>query len=103
MLQRLTARLNFTSDQQAEANPILRSSREQAKGLSAKFREERKALAGAVKSDSEQQIDQITQQNTKLNSQMEAIHQTMAKVYAILTPDKKAKFDEHLSRRGNGV
>ncbi|HEY1758513.1 MAG TPA: Spy/CpxP family protein refolding chaperone [Bryobacteraceae bacterium] len=107
MLQRLTARLNLTPDQQAKAKVILKDSREQTKGLSANFREERKALNAAMKSDSEQQIDQIIQQNANLNSQMEAIHlKTIAKVYAILTPGQKAKFDERLNRdfrRGNGV
>ena len=94
MLRRLTMRLNLTPDQQERVKGILKESRNQSRTLAAKVREEHQALASAVRSDSEQQIDQITQQNAQLNSQMEAMHlKQMAKVYAILTPDQKAKFD----------
>jgi len=58
------------------------------------------ALREAVKSGSEQRIDQITQQNAQLDAQMRAIHaKAMAKVYAILTPDQKAKFDQMSEHR----
>jgi len=109
MLQRMTAMLHLTPDQQGRAKAILRDSQEQAKALAAKVHEERGALAAAVKSDSEGQIDQITQQNARLNSQMEAIHlKAIAKVYSILTPDQKARLDARIDRltgvrRASGV
>jgi len=97
---RLTKRLGLTSDQQNQVKAIFKESREQAKALAPKLREERMALREAVKSDSVQKIDQITQQNAQLNAQREAIHaKAMAKVYGILTPDQKAKFDQMSEHR----
>ncbi len=108
MLARMTTRLNLTADQQTQVKGILKQAREENRTLAPKFREERMALDAAVKSDSLSQIDQITQQNVNLNSKMEANHlKTVAKIYAILTPDQQAKFDQHFDRmmglRGRGA
>ena len=95
MLQRMTKDLNLTADQQSQVKNILQSSREQTKAIQPKLREERSALRDAVKSDSEQKIDQITRQNAELNAEAAAIHaKTMAKIYTVLTPEQKAKFDQ---------
>jgi Spy/CpxP family protein refolding chaperone len=95
----LTAGLNLTPDQQKQVRDIFGQSRPQMKALAPKFREERAAMAGAVKSDSENQIDQVAQQQAQLRAQMEAIHaKTLAKFYAILTPDQKAKVDQRMNR-----
>lgn len=99
MLQRLTARLNLTSDQQSQVKAILKDSRAQAKDLSAKLKDERSALEAAVKSDSSQEIDRITQQNAQVNAQIRAVRaKAMAKIYAVLTPDQKAKIDQRMDR-----
>jgi Spy/CpxP family protein refolding chaperone len=101
MLRRMTTRFNLTPDQQVQVKAILKDAREQNKGLNAKVREERMALHQAVKVDSVQQIDQITQQNAKLNAQVAASHlKTVAKIYATLTPDQKAKFDQRFDHAG---
>jgi Spy/CpxP family protein refolding chaperone len=98
-MARLTAGLNLTPDQQKQVRDIFGQSRTQMKTLAPKFREERAAMAGAVKSDSENQIDQVAQQQAQLRAQMEAIHaKTLAKFYAILTPDQKAKVDQRMNR-----
>jgi Spy/CpxP family protein refolding chaperone len=95
MLQRMTKDLNLTADQQNQVKNILQSSREQTKALQPKLREERSALRDAVKTDAEQKIDQITRQNAELNAEASAIHaKTMAKIYTVLTPEQKAKFDQ---------
>jgi Spy/CpxP family protein refolding chaperone len=100
MLQRLTARFHLTPEQQNQARVIFKDSREQSKSLAAKLREERTALHAAVKSDAEQQIDQITQQDSATHAQIEAIRlKAMAKFYGILTPDQKAKFDTPRAHR----
>jgi protein CpxP len=100
MVQRLTKRLNLTADQQARVKAIFADSSQQAKAFAPQLREERAALKAAVRSDSESQIDQITQKNAQLTAQLEAVHvKTMAKVYATLTPDQKAKFDHMDARR----
>ena len=102
MLQRWTARLNLTSDQQNQAKAIFQNSRNESRSLAAKLHEERATLNAAVKNDSEQQIDQITQQDSKLHAQMEAIHlKAMAKFYAILTPEQKTKFDAWSNHRAS--
>ncbi len=100
MVRRLTNRLNLTADQQAQVKAIFADSRQQAKALAPQLRDERAALKAAVRSGSESQIDQITAKNAQLNSQIEALHvKAMAKVYATLTPDQKAKFDQMDGRR----
>lgn len=99
VVRRLTSRLNLTSDQQSQVKEILRNSRSEMKTWAPQFREERMALDAAVKADSLGQIDQIAQQNMNLNSKMEANHlKTVAKIYAILTPDQKVKFDQNFDR-----
>lgn len=94
MVNRLTARLNLTPAQQMRVKGILADSRLENKALAPKLRDERMALHNAIKSDSLAQIDQITQQNVDINAKAEANHlKTIAKIYSILTPDQKAKFD----------
>ena len=99
VINRLTARYNLTPDQQTQVRAILKESREHNKALATQFREERMALVNAIKSDSLGQIDRITKQNVDMNTQMAANHmKTVARIYAILTPDQKAKFDARLDR-----
>ena len=99
MVRRLTMRLNLTADQQTKVRGMLKTAREQDKGLRAKYRDERKALWAAVKTNSTAQIDQITQENAQLNTQMRASHlKTIAGIYSILTPDQKMKFDHDFNR-----
>jgi Spy/CpxP family protein refolding chaperone len=98
-MARLTAGLNLTADQHKQVRQIFGQSRTEMKTLMPKFREDRAALAGAVKSDSEEQIDKVAQQDAQLRAQMEAIHaKTLAKFYSILTPDQKAKVDQRMNR-----
>jgi Spy/CpxP family protein refolding chaperone len=101
MLQRLTAQLNLTSDQQAQAKTIFQQSHEQMKAIAPQLRAQREAMAAAVKSGNEPQIDQVAQQNVPLEAQARAIHaKAMAKFYQILTADQKTKFDQMKNRRG---
>ena len=100
IVQRLTARLNLTVDQQKQVRTFLREAREQNKAFVPKAREERMSLHNALRSDSLGQIDQITQANSEMNSKIMANHvKTMAKIYSVLTPDQKAKFDRRFDRR----
>jgi len=94
MVDRLSERLSLTADQKMQVRGIFAESRSEVRKLRPQLREEHQALAAAVKSDSEPAIDQITRSHEHLNAEVEAIHaKTMAKVYALLTPDQKAKFD----------
>jgi Spy/CpxP family protein refolding chaperone len=95
MVHRLTRELNLSPDQQTQARTIFAQARQQAQGLNPKLRDDRQALSAAIKSDNESQIDQITRQDAQINSRARAIHaKAMAKLYSILTPDQKAKFDQ---------
>jgi Spy/CpxP family protein refolding chaperone len=100
MMQKLTADLNLTADQQAKAKQIFHQSWEQRKALTPKLTEERSAVVNAIKTDNPAQIDRVIQQNEQVNAQAAEIHaKAMAKFYAILTPDQKAKMDQKMDHR----
>jgi Spy/CpxP family protein refolding chaperone len=100
MIQHLTATLNLTPDQQAQAKAIFQDSRQQAQALMPQLKQERQAMNSAVKSDNEAQIDQILQGNSQLNAQVRAIHaKARAKFYALLTPAQKATYDQNMKSR----
>src|SRR5277367_684616 len=100
MANRLGARLGLTPDQQSQVRNLFMQSRQEMRGLAPQLREERSALRAAVKGDAEPNIDQIVRSHADLNAQVKALHaKTIARVYALLTPDQKAKFDR--SRRGS--
>jgi Spy/CpxP family protein refolding chaperone len=99
MMQRLTANLNLTADQQTQAKAIFQGARQQSHSIAPQLQQQRQAMSAAIKSDNEGQIDQLTQQNAQLSAQARAIHaKAMAKFYSILTPDQKAKFDQRMNR-----
>ena len=102
MVQRMSARLNLSPDQQNQAKAIFKSAREQASAIAPKLREERVALREAVKTDNEGQIDRILNQNSQLNTQAREIHtKAVAKFYQILNPSQKAQFDQMAAHRWN--
>ena len=95
MVQRMTRHLGLTADQQTQVKSILKEAREQNKAIALKLRAERQALKSAVESGSHQQIDRILTDNAQMNAQAEASYvKAMSKVYALLTPDQKTKFDQ---------
>lgn len=78
--ERLTKKLNLTSDQQAKVQDILTSAQSQMQGL---------------RSDSSMSQDD-------LRSKMMEIHKTSAdQIRALLDPTQQKKFDEMQSRRGH--
>jgi protein CpxP len=103
MMQKLTSDLNLTADQQAKARAIFDQSRQQRKALAPKLREERGAVLNAIKTDNTRQIDRVIQENSQINAQAREIHaKAMAKFYAMLTPDQKAKMDQKMSHSMGG-
>jgi Spy/CpxP family protein refolding chaperone len=59
------------------------------------MREERAALKTAIKNGDDREIDRILHQDAQLNADFRAVHiKAIAKVYAVLTPDQKTKFDQ---------
>jgi Spy/CpxP family protein refolding chaperone len=99
-MQRLTAQLNLTPDQQTQAKAIFQDSRQQAQALMPQLKQEREAMASAVKSGDEAQIDQLSQQNSQLNAQVRAIHaKARARFYALLSPAQKVTYDQNMKSR----
>jgi Spy/CpxP family protein refolding chaperone len=93
--QHLAKELSLTPDQQTKVRAIFADTHQRAEALQPKIREERDALKAAVKAGNDREIDRILQQNSQLNADFEAMHvKAMAKVYAMLTPDQKTKFDQ---------
>src|SRR5258708_1260648 len=92
MMQNLTADLNLTADQQTQIRAIFKDQAAQSKDLRQKLHDQHTALAAAVKSGSNDQIDKIAQDMAPLQAQMTAARaKSLAKVYSVLTPDQKTK------------
>src|SRR5215831_4879827 len=91
----LSRELNLTPDQQTKVKAIFADARQRREALVPKMREERAALKTAIKKGDDREIDRILHQDAQLNADFRAVHiKAMAKVYAILTPDQKTKFDQ---------
>ncbi len=102
---RLVRQLNLTPDQKTQAKAIFEAGRTDAKPVAFQLKQAREALANAVKSGApDAQIDQLSTAVGPLASQLAAIRaKTLAKFYAILTPDQKDKASAIMSqaRAGN--
>jgi Spy/CpxP family protein refolding chaperone len=93
--EHLAKDLNLTPDQQTKVRAIFADTHQRAQALEPKMREEREALKTAVKAGDDREIDRILHQNAQLNADFQAMHvKAMAKVYAMLTPEQKTKFDQ---------
>ena len=105
-MQRVASQLNLTPDQQAQAKQIMASARQEAAPLRQQLKQNHEALAAAIKSGNDAQIDEITKANAPVMAQLAAIRaHSSAKFYAMLTPEQKAKSDAmrqsfHQRRRG---
>jgi Spy/CpxP family protein refolding chaperone len=103
MIDRLSARLNLTDAQKQQAQSIFAEGRTSVQPVRAQIRQDRQALAAAVKSGSQADIDRISNNMGPLLAQASAIHaKAFASFYAILTPDQKSKVDQRLSQRATG-
>ena len=86
--------LNLTPDQQAQAKQIMAGARQESAPLRQQMKQNREALASAIKSGNDAQIDQITKADAPVMAQMAAIRaHAFEKIYATLTPEQKAKAD----------
>src|SRR6266487_2977435 len=93
--QRMADYLNLTSDQSAQAKQIMVGARQEAAPLRQQMKQNRQALAAAIKAGNDAQIDQITKAEAPVIAQLAAIRaHAKEKVYATLTPEQKAKADQ---------
>ena len=103
MIDRLSARLNLTDAQKQQAQSIFADARKTAQPVRAQIRQDKQALAAAVKSGSKADIDRISNNMGPLLAQASAIHaKAFANFYTILTPEQKSKVDQRSSQRASG-
>jgi Spy/CpxP family protein refolding chaperone len=91
-LQRIMQELNLTEAQKQQAKTIFGRAREAAKPVREQLRQNREALAAAVKSDNTAQIRQLGAERGKLLGQLATARtEATAKFYKELTPAQREK------------
>jgi len=94
-VQRLTRELSLTPEQQMKVKQIFADTRKSAEALSPKMSEQHAALKAAIKANNDAEIDRIIHDNCGTIADFHALHaKAMAKVYQLLTPTQKTKFDQ---------
>ncbi len=97
--QRMMAALNLTPDQKTMAKSIFGQARETSKPVRMELRQNREAIAAAVKADNQAQIQQLAAERGKLTAKLSTNRaEAMAKFYQALTPAQRAKADEMHAR-----
>jgi Spy/CpxP family protein refolding chaperone len=101
---RLARYLELTENQRAQVRSIFQAAQADAKPLADQAKQARQALASAIASNApDAQLDQLAAPLGPIAAQRAAIRaKTLAKVYALLTPDQKTKFDALKDRILNG-
>ena len=94
---RLAQNLGLTAEQQNKVHTIMAESRLNVKDNRQQMQTLHASLTDAIKAGDEAKIDKITQDIGALHQQETANHaKTMAKVYATLSADQKAKVGPNL-------
>jgi Spy/CpxP family protein refolding chaperone len=87
--------LDLTEAQKVQAQQIMADGRAQAAPLIAELKSGHGSVAEAVKAGDNATIDKLTAAQGVLMGRLAAVHaKSMAKFYAILTPDQQAKADK---------
>jgi Spy/CpxP family protein refolding chaperone len=97
--QRMLKNLNLTADQKAQAKEIMQTAKTAVQPIRQQLQAGRKELATAVKNGDATQIQALSEKQGALQGQALAVRSgAMAKFYAILTPDQKAKAEQMQQR-----
>ena len=92
---RMSAALNLTDAQKAQAKTILQGAHQNAMQYSTQLKQNRQALAAAVKADNTADIERLSAEQGSLMGKMMAVRsEAFAKIYQTLTPDQRAKADQ---------
>jgi Spy/CpxP family protein refolding chaperone len=92
---RMSAYLNLTDAQKTQAQGIMKEAREFAKQFAPQLKQNRQALAEAVKTGKTADIERLSNERGRLMGKMTAIHtEAFAKIYQTLTPEQRAKADQ---------
>jgi Spy/CpxP family protein refolding chaperone len=93
--QRMMAALNLTPDQKTMAKSIFGQAREASKPVRMEMRQNREAMAAAIKADNRAQISKLAAERGNLTAKLATNRaDAMAKFYQTLTPTQRAKADE---------
>jgi Spy/CpxP family protein refolding chaperone len=92
---RMFQALNLTAAQKEHAKAIFQQARDADKPIRSQMRQNRDAIAAAVKADNQAQIAQLSAERGKLMGQLTTTRtEAMAKFYRELTPQQRAKTDQ---------
>ena len=91
---RMLQALDLTDAQKQQAKTIFQQARQNAQPLRQELKQNRQSLAAAAKANDTAQIHQLTtQQGNAMGRLADTRTQAMAKFYATLTPEQRAKAD----------
>jgi Spy/CpxP family protein refolding chaperone len=92
---RMSAYLNLTDTQKTQAQAVMKAAHENAMQFQAQLKQNRQALAAAVKTDNSGEIDRLSAVQGQLMGKTMAIRtEAFAKIYQTLTPEQRAKADQ---------
>jgi Spy/CpxP family protein refolding chaperone len=92
---RMLKALNLTAAQKQQAKAIFQQTKQNVQPVAQQARQNREALAAAVKANDTAQIHNLSAQQGSLEGQVLAMRsESMAKFYATLTPDQRAKAEQ---------
>ena len=92
---RMLKALNLTAEQKQQAQTIFQQTRQSVQPVAQQAKQNRQALADAVKANDTAKIQQLATQQGSLQGQLLTLRsESMAKFYALLTPDQRAKAEQ---------
>lgn len=92
---RLAQYLGLSPAQIAQAKSQLQGARQASQPLRQQLQQTRAAMFDAIRANDPVKIEQISAQEGNLRGQMKAIHnEALARIYASLTPEQRAKADQ---------
>ena len=101
---RMSAYLNLTDAQKTQAQGILKEAHESAKQFAPQLKQNRQALAEAVKAGKRADIERLSSERGQLMGKMTAIHsEAFAKIYQTLTPEQRVKADQMQQQHFRGM
>lgn len=87
--------LNLNDAQKAQAKAIFGEAKQSAAPLRAELKQDREAMANAVKSNDRAQIEKLSTAEGRVLGKLMAVRtEAMAKFYQTLTPEQKAKAEQ---------
>ena len=97
--QKMMEALNLSPAQKQQAETIFGDAKQKAQPIRQEMRQNREALAAAVKANNTAQIERLSVQQGNLIGKTLAIKtQARAKFYATLTPEQRMKADQMFER-----